>query len=90
MGGAGYGTFFECQALNIPFVVNPATRLYDRQHTRVYRWLGISPTWPLVPATAPEKVVEAVQSLLMGHHPKPGPYENGTIQAARLIQELIF
>lgn len=83
VGGAGYNTLQECQALGVPLVARPWRRLYDRQPARIARHPRTC-----VPVVQVEDAVQAVQHLVRTDRPRSQNYANGAVQAAALLCHL--
>jgi hypothetical protein len=84
VGGAGYNTVAECQALGVPLVAFAFARLYDRQAHRA-RWSAI---WVENPVAA----IAAIRHQLPCHpkvYTRP-TYVNGVVKAIKKIKGLIM
>lgn len=83
VGGGGYHTVNECQALRIPLVVFPWSRVYDQQHLRVQQLMTDDPTYPTILVNHLEKARAAVWELLNFAPLKSGgvQFENGVLKA---------
>lgn len=81
IGGAGYNTVFECQALGKPLIAFAWPRQYDRQQYRGQRWAKLVKT--------SQEAIDAVQALLQSpRNPNPiQPYRNGIGDAIAIIDK---
>ena len=62
VGGGGYNTIYECQALGVPLVAFAWQRLYDRQRVRVQRL--VSTKYEAGLAQSPVILVDSVESAI--------------------------
>lgn len=89
VGGGGYHTVYEAQALGLPLIAWPRSRLYDRQAARVARQMTRQ---PLRAARSLAAVVAAVGAWLPAlplpeQRARP-PWASGAIAAAEAIAAL--
>ncbi|MEG3840796.1 hypothetical protein [Microcoleus sp. herbarium14] len=93
VGGGGYNTIYECQALGVPLVAFAWQRLYDRQRLRVHLAsanyeAGLAQS-PLVLADSLESAIAAVcnfLNLLVSKRYRSGyDFVNGALRAVFLI-----
>ena len=88
VGGGGYNTTCECQALAIPLVMFPFKRLYDRQGLRGQRLHANPATAPVVVVHSLEAAIAAVRDMLdRPRSPRPD-LENGVVRACQEIEAL--
>lgn len=83
VGGGGYNTVMECQALQIPLLAFSWPRLYDRQQIRIQQSQGV--TW----VKTLQEVVEGVTYWIQ-NPPTPKPsfvYPDGAEQAFKVIEK---
>ncbi|MBS1873778.1 MAG: hypothetical protein JSU00_11225 [Acidobacteria bacterium] len=79
IGGGGYNTVYECQALGAPLIARPWPRQYDRQALRIAR-AGATPV-----DTPQQAAAAALEALARGPAQPPRPFPNGAQEAAALI-----
>ncbi len=79
IGGGGYNTVYECQALGVPLIARPWPRQYDRQALRLAR-AGATPV-----DTPQQAAAAALEALARGPAQPPRPFSNGAHEAAALI-----
>jgi predicted glycosyltransferase len=81
VGSGGYNTVWECQAIGVPLVAFPFSRLYDCQAARLKRSRAIS-------VCSIGEAVAATSHLLKLSHRKfpPLSFVNGTIEAVEKIE----
>lgn len=93
VGGGGYNTIYECQALGVPLVAFAWQRLYDRQRVRVHLAsakyeAGLAQS-PVVLVDCLESAIAAVGNLLnlpVSKRYHPGyDFVNGALSAVSLI-----
>jgi hypothetical protein len=98
IGGGGYNTVYECQALGIPLIATPFQRLYDRQELRVNGGRSSSRenfrSELITVATNLDDVFSAVHDLLKTHHlanrVKQTPqFVNGAVDAVHQILAIL-
>lgn len=91
VGGGGYNTVYECQALGVPLVVLPFQRLYDRQLARVKR-LQKMPKSLITVVNNIEQASASIDHLLKTTLPKspksPPLFLNGAVSAVQKIENL--
>ncbi len=88
IGGGGYNTVFECNALNIPLVALPHKRLYDCQYTRIITQQKKNDLIFLARNTA--QVIKLTQQLLSvtkSKSLKPPRFLNGVTVAREKIRQ---
>lgn len=80
IGGAGYNTVFECQALGKPLISFAWPRQYDRQQHRGQRWAKLVET--------PQVAIDTVKSLLqtLRDQRESQNYGNGIGDAISIIE----
>jgi hypothetical protein len=86
IGGAGYNTVYECEALRVPLVARPWSRKYDRQ------WLRLKHAAARGAASAVESPDEAVRAAVRVARPPLSArraYVNGADRAAARIEALV-
>jgi len=88
IGGGGYNTISEVIALNIPLIVLPQPRLYDRQLMRIKRIIDTGNNQIKI-ATNLKQVMTEANYLLQNLKFKPNfNYKNGVLEAITLIENL--
>lgn len=86
VGGGGYNTVSECQALGIPLVSFAFKRLYDRQRIRLQKLHRQHPT-AIVGSIA--DAIAAIYDFLDWNITKPSPsFDNGAVDAVVKIELL--
>lgn len=80
LGGAGYNTVFECQALGKPLITFAWPRQYDRQRHRGQQWASLVKTT--------QEAIVVVKSLLQAsrHSQESQNYVNGIGDAISIIE----
>jgi hypothetical protein len=84
VGGAGYNTVHECQAMGVPLIARPRPRKYDCQRWRAEQHSGIR-----IVETA-QQAAEAAREAMQGPLPVAPPWRNGAEEAARYLDTLLF
>ncbi len=85
VGGAGYNTIYECMAYNIPLIVRPWPRKYDRQWLRAKR---AARHGPVTIVKQPEEAASAaLRELAAGQLRRASAnFRNGADEAVMLIE----
>ena len=80
IGGGGYNTVYECQALGVPLIARAWPRKYDRQRLRLERTGAIL-------VDTPAEAVSAARRFWPPPPPRPRPdFDNGVHAAIALIK----
>ncbi|MDV2998397.1 MAG: hypothetical protein N5P05_000003 [Chroococcopsis gigantea SAG 12.99] len=92
IGGGGYNTVYECQALQVPLVAIPFPRLYDRQASRIARLITSyeTPSKKIYLAGSSENILHRINSCISRTPKRKISFINGLTEAVAKINELLL